>query len=90
MGRVYSMSPKFQKEVDEMNEAILDCLDKTEDGFVRTKFEIAYLSGVPEEFMQPLLKHLREMRKIILLPIMDEKTGKLNGSGYCLIGKGDE
>ena len=78
---------KFNKHIEEMEQAVLDCLSPLENGYGMRKWAISEETGIPEDVLKVILKRLKDSDKIELIMIFSESTGMADGSGYCLKGK---
>ena len=70
----------------EMEQSIIDCLSKLQNGYGHRKWAISEQTNIPEDILTVLLKRLKDAGKIELMAIWSESTGRPDGSGYCISG----
>lgn len=77
----------YKEVVVSMEQTVLDNLSNLEKGFGRRKWSIARQTEIPDDILTVILKRLKWAGYIEIIMIWSEKTGRPDGSGYCLAQK---
>ena len=75
--------------IKDMEGSVIASLSQLSKGEGKRKWAISIDTGIPEDILTPILKRLKIAGKIELIMIWSERTGRPDGSGYCITGNLD-